>query len=89
MPPNGIFASARPPIHRSMASTPVMVTPFRSSAVPSMPSLPGRVTLAQAPVPLRKSRRSAGALSPPSTSARAAARLSTSVVAPVMLLCVP
>ncbi|MNP13214.1 hypothetical protein D3C76_1054840 [compost metagenome] len=89
MPPNGAFASARPPIHRSMASTPVTVTALRSSAVPSTPSLPGRVTLAQAPLLLRKSMRSAGAPSPPNTRAMAAARFSSRVVALVMVLWVP
>ncbi|MNF02108.1 hypothetical protein D3C80_2012120 [compost metagenome] len=72
-----------------MASTPVMVTAFRSSAVPSTPSLPGRVTFAQVPLLLRKSRRSAGAPSPPNTRAMAASRFSSSVVAPVMVLWVP
>jgi hypothetical protein len=35
MPPNGIFASARPPIQKSMASRPVVVTPLaRPGLVP-------------------------------------------------------
>ncbi|MNV41483.1 hypothetical protein D3C71_1331220 [compost metagenome] len=92
MPPNGVFCSARPPIQRSMASTPVTVTFLRSSVVPSTPSVPASVTLPQVgPVLLRKSRRSFGSVTPPSpnTSNIAAARLATSVSAPVIVLCVP
>ncbi|MNX77390.1 hypothetical protein D3C86_1089310 [compost metagenome] len=75
MPPNGIFSSARPPIQRSMLSRPVMVTPVGP--------------LAQAPVLLRKSSRSAGSPTPPNTRSEAAARFPSSVVALVMEACVP
>ncbi|MCY1557179.1 hypothetical protein D9M68_940080 [compost metagenome] len=46
-------------------------------------------TPAQVPVPLRKSRRSAGAVAPPRTIAVAAARLPARVVAPVISPWVP
>ncbi|MDT4882271.1 hypothetical protein FQZ97_1182080 [compost metagenome] len=75
MPPNGMICSARPPIHRSILSTPVIVTPL--------------ALFAQAPVLLRKSRRSDGALPPPNTMAMAASRLASRVVAEVMLVWVP
>ncbi|MDT4885344.1 hypothetical protein FQZ97_1215690 [compost metagenome] len=75
MPPKGIFCSARPPIQKSTSSSPVVVTPL--------------APLAQAPVPYRKSMRSAGSPAPPSTSSVAAVRLSSIVVASVMLVCVP
>ncbi|MNC02861.1 hypothetical protein D3C81_830220 [compost metagenome] len=84
MPPKGIFSSAKPPTQKSTASRPVMVT---SSAVCKTPSVPA--VLVQAPVLLRKSMRSAGAPAPPSTRSEAAARLSASVMASVMLEWVP
>ena len=77
MPPNGIFSSARPPIQRSMASRPVVVTPVWRR-------------LAQAPVLLQEVEavgRRAGAAE--HDGSVAAARLSASVVAPVMAACVP
>ncbi|MCY1392692.1 hypothetical protein D9M71_75710 [compost metagenome] len=84
MPPNGIFSSARPPIQKSMASTPEMV---KSSAVFGIPSAPA--LFAQTPVLWRKSRRSTGSPTPPNTRSVAAARFASSVVALVMEACVP
>src|SRR3954451_9073088 len=77
-----LVTSDSPPTHRSMSSTPVVVTPFG--------------LFAHWPVPNMKSAASGGILAGSvagadvgSTIAFAAARLSASVVAPVMVGCLP